>query len=78
MGSEAKVVGLMADPGVPQKIDQSVAGSLKRELADRIEDIEWHFEVSTESFSLTPTAISPSWTEPKTCEAGTNGTTSST
>lgn len=54
MGSEAKVVGLMADPGVPQKIAQPVAGSLKRELADRIEDVEWNVDVSSESFSLTP------------------------
>lgn len=54
MSSEAKVVGLMADSGVPQKIAESVAGSLKRELADRIEDVEWNVDVSKESFSLTP------------------------
>lgn len=54
MGSEAKVVGLMADSGVPQKIAESVAGTLKRELADRIEDVAWNVDVSTESFSLTP------------------------
>ncbi|WP_209370643.1 hypothetical protein [Brevibacterium renqingii] len=54
MGSEAKVVGLMADSGVPQKIAQSVAGSLERELTDHIEDTEWNVEVSKESFSLTP------------------------
>lgn len=44
----------MADSGVPQKIAQSVAGSLQRELADRIEDVEWNVDVSKESFSLTP------------------------
>lgn len=54
MGSEAKVVGLMADPGVPRKIAESVVESLQRELADRIEDVEWNVDVSEESFSLTP------------------------
>ncbi|GAA1865221.1 hypothetical protein [Brevibacterium marinum] len=54
MGSEAKVIGLIADSGVPEKIAQSVAGALKQELAERVEDVEWNVVVSKDTFSLTP------------------------
>lgn len=54
MGSEAKVIGLIADSGVPLKIAQSIAGELKQELADRIEGARWNVAVSEEPFSLTP------------------------
>lgn len=54
MDKPTKVIGIMADPGLPQKSLQSAAGGLAETLRDEVDDaIDWRVDVSREAFSLT-------------------------
>lgn len=54
MEADKKVVGLMADPGVPARVAAEVADAVRLELTESPDDAEWHVESSQETLSLTP------------------------
>ena len=55
MRNPSKVIGIMADPGLPQKSLQSAADELAETLREEVDDtIDWRVDVSREAFSLTP------------------------
>ena len=55
MANRVKVIGIMADPGLPIRTAQAAAEGLTDELSDYTDaPVKWEAEVSQETFSLTP------------------------